>query len=192
MQEMINLTINGIKVEVPEGTLVLDAAKKIGINIPTLCYLENVHAHGICRMCVVEVEGRPNLLASCVLKANDGMVVETNTAKIHKARKTTLELILSSHVKDCLSCDRSMDCEMQALANQFRIDAYRFDTDINDETIDLSSNSIVRDNGKCILCRRCITACQEIQQDDQYHLKFNSKKIQAGLCRSIFLIRTET
>jgi len=166
MIEEIKVTINGIQTVVPVGTTILEAAEGIGINIPTLCHLPDIHAHGICRMCVVEVEGRPSLLAACVLQAMDGMVVNTNTGEIHKARKTALELILSAHRKDCLSCDRSMDCELQELANQFRVDAYRFETDICDETIDDSSRSIVRDNSKCILCRRCITICQEVQGVD--------------------------
>lgn len=166
MNEKIKVTINGIQTQIPLGTTVLKAAKGIGINIPTLCHLPDIHAHGICRICVVEVEGRPNLLAACILQVMDGMVINTNTAEIHKARKTALELMLSAHRKDCLSCDRSMDCELQELANQFRVDAYRFETDISDETIDESSRSIVRDNSKCILCRRCITVCQEVQGVD--------------------------
>ncbi|MGL1891391.1 MAG: NADH-dependent [FeFe] hydrogenase, group A6 [Spirochaetaceae bacterium] len=163
MNENIKLTINGIQTVVAAGTTVLKAAKDIGINIPTLCHLPELHAHGICRICVVQVEGRPNLLAACVLQVTEGMVIDTNTAQIHKARKTALELMLSAHRKDCLSCDRSMDCELQELANQFRVDAYRFETSICDETIDQSSRSIVRDNSKCILCRRCITVCQDVQ-----------------------------
>lgn len=160
---MIKLTIDDREIEVPEGTTVLSAAKTAGIDIPTLCFLENVHSEGICRMCLVEVDGRPNLLASCVLKAANGMKIKTNTPKILRSRKTALELILSRHVQDCLRCERNVNCELQALAGQLGVDSFRFSEDLEDRIIDDSSYSIVRDSGKCILCRRCVSACQEIQ-----------------------------
>lgn len=163
MSTMIKLTIDGIDVTVPEGTTVLEAAGRIGIKIPTLCYLEDVHAHGICRLCIVEMAGRPNLLAACILTVAEGMDIKTNTPRIHKARKTNLELILASHVKDCLSCDRSPDCELLQFAEQMEVDAYRFEEKVENRVVDESAFSIVRDSGKCILCRRCISACQEIQ-----------------------------
>jgi len=163
MSQMIKLTIDGIEVTVPEGTTALNAAKEIGIKIPTLCYLEDVHAHGICRLCLVEMTGRPNLLASCILEVTEGMELKTNTPRIHRARRTNLELILANHVKDCLSCDRSVDCELLAFAEKMNVDAYRFEEKVENRVIDDSAFAIVRDSGKCILCRRCITACQSIQ-----------------------------
>ena len=136
---MIKLTIDDREIEVPEGTSVLNAAKTAGIDIPTLCFLENVHSEGICRMCLVEVDGRPNLLASCVLKAANGMKIKTYTPKILRSRKTALELILSRHVQDCLRCERNVNCELQALAGQLGVDSFRFSEDIKDRIIDDSS-----------------------------------------------------
>lgn len=158
----ITLKIDGIEVSVKKGTTILDAAKTAGIEIPTLCYMENIHKEGICRICLVDA-GRPNLLASCILIAEEGMDIKTNTPKIRKARKTNLELILSSHVKNCLSCERSTDCELQHLAAVLGVNADRFEENIENRVIDSSSYSIVRDSGKCILCRRCISACHNIQ-----------------------------
>ncbi len=167
--KQIKLNIDGIDVKVPQGTTVLNAAKQVGLEIPTLCYLEKINAQAVCRMCVVEVDKRPNLLASCNLIATEGMNIKTHSPKVLKARKTTLELILSNHVRDCLSCERSTNCELQALANQLGVDSNRFDEGLEvdnpdiDRVIDTSSLSIVRDSGKCILCRRCTAVCQEIQ-----------------------------
>ncbi|MEZ4357436.1 MAG: NADH-dependent [FeFe] hydrogenase, group A6 [Eubacteriales bacterium] len=161
---MITLKIDGQQVQVPEGTTVLKAAKKANINIPTLCYLEGINAIGACRICLVEVARMPGLQASCVLPVSEGMEVFTNTKKVLEARKTNLELILGNHKKDCLSCVRSQNCELQALAVELGAEDQRFDGVQYDRPMDTSSYSIVRDPMKCILCRRCVAVCRNIQK----------------------------
>lgn len=161
MENMVNLKINGIPCTVPAGTTILQAANSIGIKIPTLCYLKDINAIGACRICVVEVKGARTLVASCVYPVSEGMEVTTNSEKVMKARKTTLELILSDHKKECLSCDRNQNCELQRLSWEYGCDAHRFEGARSHYDIDDSSASLVRDNDKCILCRRCVAACQQ-------------------------------
>lgn len=160
---MVQLTINGKQVQAAEGTSVLEAAKQNNILIPHLCYLEGVHQAGACRICVVEVEGARTLQASCMVKARDGMVVRTNTARVRKARKVLYELMLSDHPRDCLSCHRNQNCEFQQLGELLQISDFRFEGERSRTSIDASSPSLVRDSSKCILCRRCVTVCNEIQ-----------------------------
>ncbi|MCI5566179.1 MAG: NADH-dependent [FeFe] hydrogenase, group A6 [Clostridiales bacterium] len=163
MENIITLTIDGVKVEVPAGTTVLEAAKKAGINIPTLCYLKDVNAIGACRMCVVNTGARA-LQAACVLPATDGMVVKTNTPEIREYRKTLLELVLSAHEKKCLTCIRSTNCELQQLCKDLGVeDGDAFKGSVNVYDVDDASPSIVRDNNKCILCRRCVATCAKVQ-----------------------------
>ncbi|MEZ4388547.1 MAG: NADH-dependent [FeFe] hydrogenase, group A6 [Candidatus Krumholzibacteriia bacterium] len=164
MSDTVKLKIDHMDVEVPRGTTVLEAARKLGLKIPTLCHLEGVHQQGVCRVCVVELEGRPNLLASCVLKADNGMRVRTNSMRVLRARNTVFELMLSDHHKDCLSCERNTDCELQELAMHLGVDAARFAEDLSTpRVLDISSQSLVRDSGKCILCRRCVSVCEQVQ-----------------------------
>jgi NADP-reducing hydrogenase subunit HndD len=163
---MISLTIDGIKVEVAEGTTVLEAARKAHIRIPTLCYLKGVNAIGACRMCLVEVlQGGRGLQASCVLPATDGMVVSTNSRDVQEARKTNLELILSNHVKKCLSCVRSRSCELQKLCEELGVDDETvYEGEKYGRPLDTASPSVVRDPEKCILCRRCVAMCHNVQK----------------------------
>ncbi len=156
---MINLKINGIAVSVPEGSTILQAAKLANIRIPTLCYLKDVQCVGSCRMCLVEATGARGLVAACVYPVSEGMEVRTNTPRVRRARKTTLELILSTHKKKCLSCVRSMNCELQKLALEYNAEEDRFGTDHDIKPIDDLSASVVRDNSKCIMCTRCVAAC---------------------------------
>ncbi len=158
----VNLTVNGLSVTVPEGSTILDATVKAGIKVPTLCYLKEINAIGACRICLVEVEGARGLMASCVAPATEGMVVRTNTKNLRNARKTTLELILSNHNMSCLSCDRSTNCELQNLANEYGVDSKRFENDFKTE-VDASAIHLIRDNSKCILCRRCVAVCKHNQ-----------------------------
>lgn len=158
---MVNLKINGVPVTVPEGSTILQAAKLANVKIPTLCYLKEVQCVGSCRMCLVEATGARGLVAACVYPVSEGMEVSTNTAKVRKSRKTTLELILSTHNKKCLSCPRSTNCELQKLALEYGADEDKFGTDYNDEPLDDLSPSIVRDNSKCIMCTRCVAACEQ-------------------------------
>ncbi len=161
--DMINLKINGIAVEAPKGSTVLEAARIAGIEIPTLCYMKEKNEIGACRICVVEVnEGRGfRIVTSCVYPVSEGMEVLTNSEKVQKARKTTLELILSTHEKKCLSCVRSTNCELQKLCRDYGVDESTFGGFKREFELDYSTPHLVRDNNKCILCRRCVAACQE-------------------------------
>ena len=163
MEELIQLTIDGVSVEVPAGTTVLEAAKKAGINIPTLCYLKDINQIGACRLCVVDTGAR-SLQAACVLPVSKGMVVKTNAPAIREARKVNLELLLSNHNKKCLSCVRNQNCELQKLCLDLGVeDGDRFAGSMNKYDVDDLSMSIVRDNNKCVLCRRCVAACNKTQ-----------------------------
>lgn len=156
---MVNLKINGQDVSVPEGYTILDAAREVGINIPTLCYLKDLNEIGACRMCLVEVKGAKALQAACVYPVAEGIEVFTNTEKVRKARRATLELILSNHEKKCLTCVRNRNCELQTLADELGVDGLRYEGENIVHEIDDTSTSLVRDNNKCVLCRRCIAAC---------------------------------
>ncbi len=160
---MINLTINNKKVMAEEGMTILEAAKLNNIIIPNLCYLEGVHKIGSCRICVVEVEGSKTLQAACVTNIKDNMVIYTNSARVRKARQVLYELMLSDHPKDCLNCTRNQHCEFQKLGEIIQIDSSRFEGAISKNKSDYSSPSITRDTSKCILCRRCVTVCNKIQ-----------------------------
>lgn len=159
---MVNLTINGKPICVEEGTTIMEAAKANHISIPNLCYLENVHKFGSCRICVVEVKGAKTLQASCVTTVTEGMEVRTNTEKVRKARKVLYELLLSDHSKECLSCKRNQSCELQELGKTLGVEEARFAGARSVRPNDISV-SITRDLTKCILCRRCVTVCNEIQ-----------------------------
>lgn len=161
---MVNLKINNIPVSVPEGTTILEAARSVGIRIPTLCYLKEINAIGACRICVVEVKGARSMVAACVYPVAEGMEVTTNSEAVIKARKTTLELILSDHQKKCLSCIRSTNCELQNLANEYGCDATAFEGATNEFQPDTSTDWLIRDNNKCILCRRCVAVCKHVQE----------------------------
>ena len=161
---MIKITIDGIQTEVPENMTVLEAAKSVGIDIPTLCFLKDINEVGDCRMCLVEVEGARGFVPSCMQKVTDGMVVRTNTKEIDEARRNVLELILSAHERKCLSCIRNGNCELQSLAEKFGITDVEFEGDINSKFVDDKSTSIVRNTAKCVLCRRCTSTCQKVQE----------------------------
>jgi iron-only hydrogenase group A len=160
---MITLTIDGRDVEVEEGATILDAALKASIHIPTLCYLPEVQAIGACRVCLVEIEGNRNLQAACVSPASAGLKIFTNTEKVRKARRFSVEMLLSNHPFECLTCPRNLKCELQDLATELGIREVRFTGAKSEGRIDESSPSIRRDQNKCVLCRRCVTVCQEIQ-----------------------------
>lgn len=159
--EMVKLTIDGIEVEVPKGTTVIEAARQIGINIPSLCYLKGVSHTSSCRVCVVEAG--PRLIASCTLPCENGMDIKTNTPKVREARKTVVELLLSNHKRECTSCNRSENCELQTLSKDLNVRDLRFEGERIEYEIDNSSASIVRDQEKCVLCGRCISVCKNVQ-----------------------------
>ena len=162
-QKMVNLKINDIPVTVPEGTTVLEAARSAGFMIPSLCFLKDVNEIGSCRICVVEVKGARSLMASCVYPVSEGMEVYTNTPKVRHSRQLSLELILSNHRMDCLTCARNAHCELRDLAADLQIDAVRYANDLMVPQIEASALHLVRDNSKCILCRRCTAACRKYQ-----------------------------
>lgn len=164
MAEIIKLKIDGIDVEVPKGTTILQAAKKANIDIPTLCYLKEINEIGDCRICIVEVEGRRGFATSCIQKAEEGMVVHTHSKQIMEARKVILDLILSNHQRDCLTCTRNGNCELQTLAMKFNVMNVEYEGEKSVHKIDDLSPSIVRDFNKCILCRRCISTCKKVQK----------------------------
>ena len=163
-KEMVNLTIDNQKVTVPKGTTILEAAKTAGIDIPTLCFLKEINEVGDCRMCIVEVEGRRGFATSCIQTVEEGMVVHTHTQNVLEARHVILDLIISNHAKDCLTCTRSGNCELQALATKFNVLNIEFEGERTEHKIDDLSPSIVRDFNKCILCRRCVAACKNVQK----------------------------
>lgn len=159
--DMLNCKVNGIAVSVPKGSTILEAARAAGVEIPTLCYMKEINAIGACRICLVEATGARGLVPACVYPVNEGMEIQTNTAKVQASRKTTLELILSTHDKKCLSCVRSTNCELQKLCNEYGVTGDEFDGFKPEYAIDDSAPHLVRDNNKCILCRRCVAVCNE-------------------------------
>ena len=163
-KELISLTIDGIEVKVPKSTTILEAAKQAGIDIPTLCFLKDINEVGDCRMCIVEIEGRRGFATSCIQTVEEGMVIHTHTPNVLEARHVILDLIISNHAKDCLTCTRSGNCELQTLAVKFNVLNVEFPGEMTKHKVDDLSPSIVRDFNKCILCRRCVAACKNIQK----------------------------
>ena len=162
--ENITIKINGMEVSAPKGSTILEAARLAHIEIPTLCFLKDINEIGACRMCVVEVKGARSLVASCVYPINDGMEVWTNTPKVLESRRKTLQLLLSNHERKCLSCVRSGNCELQQLAKELGVeDEAYYDGERTPSCIDDSAVHMIRDNSKCILCRRCVAVCEKVQ-----------------------------
>ena len=160
--DMVNVKVNGIAVSVPKGSTILEAARYAGVEIPTLCFLKDINEIGACRICVVEATGAGGLVTAWGYPVAEGMEIKTNTAKVQKARKTTLELILSTHEKKCLSCVRSNDCELQKMCKDYGVeDSGKYDGFKPHYELDTSTAHLVRDNNKCILCRRCVAACKQ-------------------------------
>ena len=162
-ENLVTLTIDGVEVKAKKGTTILEAAKQAGIDIPTLCFLKDINEMGDCRMCIVEVEGRRGFATSCIQTVEEGMVVHTHTPNVLEARHVILDLIISNHAKDCLTCTRSGNCELQTLAVKFNVLNVEFPGEMTKHRIDDLSPSIVRDFNKCILCRRCVAACKKVQ-----------------------------
>ena len=162
-ENLVTLTIDGTKVTVKQGSTILDAARQANIDIPTLCFLKEINEMGDCRMCIVEVEGRKGFATSCIQKAEEGMVVHTHTPAVLEARRMVLDLIISNHAKDCLTCTRSGNCELQNLAIKFNVLNIEYEGERTKHKVDDKSPSIVRDFNKCILCRRCVGACKNVQ-----------------------------
>ncbi|MFA6860513.1 MAG: NADH-dependent [FeFe] hydrogenase, group A6 [Clostridia bacterium] len=162
-EKLVNVIVNKISVSVPVGSTILEAAKKVGINIPTLCYIKHINEIGACRVCVVEVEGMKNLVASCSTPVTEGMKITTANERIYSARKTNIELLLSSHNIDCLSCPRSLSCELQKLSREYCCDSKTFAGEKPEPHLDTSSLCLERDSSKCINCQKCIAVCSKVQ-----------------------------
>ncbi len=160
---MINLTIDNTPFRVNKGTTVLEACRQAGINIPTLCYLEKIQAIGACRVCLVEIEGIKDLVASCVMPVSEEMKIHTNNRRVREARKVVVELLLSEHEGDCQVCDRNEDCELQNISHDLGIVKLRYEGEKAQRYQDHSTIGLVRDSAKCISCRRCVTVCTEVQ-----------------------------
>jgi NADH-quinone oxidoreductase subunit G len=165
---LITITINNKQIQVEEGTTILEAAKLLNINIPTLCHLnlhdtKMVNQTASCRVCMVEIEGRRNLAPSCATPVANGMVIKTNSIRAVKARRTVVELLLSDHPKDCLVCEKNKNCELQTLAADLEVREIPYKGEMSTYPIDNSSKSIIRNMDKCILCRRCETMCNKVQ-----------------------------
>ena len=158
--EMVNIKINNMPLSVPKGITILEAARYAGVEIPTLCYLKEMNEIGACRMCMVEVIGARSLVAACVFPVNEGMEIFTNSEKVRKSRKQNLELVLSTHNKACLTCVRSGNCELQKLCKDYGVeDASKYEGAYPEAGFDASAPHMIRDNSKCVLCRRCVAAC---------------------------------
>jgi len=162
-RKLVTIYLDGRETQVPEGVSILEACNMEGIKIPTLCYLEGLTTWGGCRICMVEIEGQPNLVASCVTAVREGMKIRTSSKPVREARKTNLELLLSNHPLDCQLCDRNGSCELQDLSYQFGVREIRFPGEKKTYDVDRSSPSVKRDANRCILCGRCIRTCQETQ-----------------------------
>ncbi len=159
---MVSGTINGVSVSVPEGTTILSAAESAGIWIPRLCYLKDINEIGACRVCVVEVEGQERLAAACNTEFLDGMAVHTDSARVRRSRKTTVQLILSQHRTDCPVCVRNENCSLQTLATDLGVTVQPYQTEYEEKKWD-DSFPILRDASKCIKCMRCVSICEKVQ-----------------------------
>ena len=159
---MVNATINGIAISVEDGTTILEAARKVGVEIPTLCYLKEVNEIGACRVCVVEVEGQDRCVTACNNVVQEGMVIRTNTRKVRTTRKTNVKFILSQHDYECASCVRSGNCTLQSLANELNISEMPYDSILEKNKWD-KTFPLIRENNKCIKCMRCVQICDNVQ-----------------------------
>ncbi len=159
----VNLTIDGIPVVADSNDTILEVAKKVKIDIPTLCFLKNINEPASCRICVVEIEGLKKLMTSCTTKVREGMVVKTNSSRVINARKKVMELLLSNHNKNCLNCPKNLKCYFQSLCEKFSVDTEKYAGEISFNTMDDSNHAIVRDDSKCILCGKCISVCAKRQ-----------------------------
>jgi iron-only hydrogenase group A len=163
MNEMVQIEVNNRMIDAQPGEMLIESLKRAGIEVPTLCYMEDVFPSGACRMCVVEVEGAPNLVPSCAFPVREGMKVQTHSPRAIRARKTIVELLLADHPDDCLYCVRNGNCKLQSLAEELGVRKRKYIGAKSDYKVDLSSPSIVRDPAKCILCGKCVRVCEEVQ-----------------------------
>jgi iron-only hydrogenase group A len=159
----VKIKVNGQEYNVEQGTTILKALRELGIRVPTLCYLEGLTPAAACRICIVEVEGRADLVPSCAFEVQEGMSILTHSARVRTARKTIVELLLANHPDECLYCERNLNCDLQTLANELGVRKKRFTGTQKEYKVDASSPSLERDPGKCILCGKCVKVCDEVQ-----------------------------
>lgn len=188
--EMLKLTIDGKEVEVKKGSTVLDAARKLGIDIPTLCFLKEINEIGACRMCLVEVEGARGYVTSCVYPAEEGMKVKTSTKELVSIKKTILELLLSNHEKKCLTCSRNLTCELQALCRRFGVEDLPYEGEMTEKTSDKDSSCITRNTAKCILCKRCVNVCRNVQGVSAIEVMNRGFKSKVGVWKNLSIAKS--
>jgi NADP-reducing hydrogenase subunit HndD len=188
--EMLKLTIDGKEVEVKKGSTVLDAARKLGIDIPTLCFLKEINEIGACRMCLVEVEGARGYVTSCVYPAEEGMKVKTSTKELVSIKKTILELLLSNHEKKCLTCSRNLNCELQALCRRFGVEDLPYEGEMTEKTSDKDSSCITRNSAKCILCKRCVNVCRNVQGVSAIEVMNRGFKSKVGVWKNLSIAKS--
>ena len=174
----VKLKINDVEVEVPEGTMILKAARDIGIDIPTLCNLEGLSPYGGCRLCLVEISGSPKLFPSCITPVSSGMEVTTNSERLQEYRKMAVQLLLAERTHICSVCVANDHCELQSLANQLGVDHTMFERNFTREEIDSTHDFLVIDRNRCILCTRCIRVCDEIEGVHTLDLQLRGKDAQ--------------
>ena len=172
---VVKLKIDGVDVTVPEGTMILKAAKNVGIIIPTLCNLEGLTPYGGCRLCLVEISGSPKLFPACITPVSMGMEITTNSEKLKEYRKMVIQMLLAERSHICSVCLANEHCELQALANQFGVDHVMFERNFSSDEIDLSHDFLTIDRNRCILCTRCIRVCDEIEGVHTLVLKLRGK-----------------
>ncbi|MBE0647797.1 MAG: iron hydrogenase small subunit [Bacteroidales bacterium] len=179
MSKKVNLTIDGISVTVDEGTTILNAASKLNIHIPTLCYHEDLCVAGNCRVCVVEQENSRTLPAACAMPVSEGMVIHTNSGKVRVARKHIVELLLSEHNADCTKCYKNGNCELQSLASQMLTGDHMFLDLVPDKqyTIDIFNSALIKDDSRCIRCQRCVRTCEELQSVSALGVAYRGNKM---------------
>lgn len=184
---MVTLSINGKKYQAKEGETILEVSRRVGIEIPTLCFVEGKPPQGNCRLCVVEVKGRKNLVGSCHTPVEEGMVILTHSPRVLKARRIILELLLSSHSGVCFLCDKANVCELRKWASEVGIETSRFKNRKRFYPPEDTNPYVVRDLTKCILCRKCILACKEIKKEGIYGIGYRGfwSKIVVGFDESL-------
>ena len=187
MDKKVALTINGSQVSAREGMTILEVARENGIDIPTLCYIEDLPPMGACRLCVVEVEGSRTLVGSCHTPVAEGMVVQTHSPKVLETRKILVELMLASHPDSCLVCDKANLCELRRIAADLEIGLPRFRVRKHYFPVEDENPYIIRDMSKCILCRRCVAACKNINGEKMFSMAYRGfeSKVIHGLDRPL-------
>jgi bidirectional [NiFe] hydrogenase diaphorase subunit len=174
----VTLKIDGLEVTVPEGTMILKAAKDNGIEIPTLCALDGLSPYGGCRLCLVEITGSPKLFPACITPVSSGMEVTTQSEKLKEYRKITVQLLLAERTHICAVCVANDHCELQSIANQLGVDHTMFERNFTKEEIDSTHDFLVIDRNRCILCTRCIRVCDEIEGVHTLDLRLRGKDAQ--------------